>query len=244
MIKKNLLDRFITKYNLNGSTERVTWVATKDSLSTKFMTDDKNAIGEVKLNEHVLDDGSYYIIETAQLKNLMGVLGDEMDIKVQSTNGRTTGLTLGDGSSKATFVLASDDSSIPKTPKPKIDFNQFPFQLSLPIDRNFMERFIRAKSALSQVDTFTVVSDGKTVDIVLGYSTINTNRISMKMEGATASKIDPIDFHARSLRDIFMSNKEATEGTIDVSTDGLVRVKLTQEDFTTTYYLPQVKVEN
>jgi hypothetical protein len=244
MIKKNLFDRFITKYNLNGSTERVTWVATKGTLTTKFMTDDKNAIGEVTLNEHVLDDGSYYVIETSQLKNLMGVLGEEISLKVQSTNGRTTGLLLSDGESKATFILASDDSSIPKTPKPKVDFNQFPFQISIPIDKNFMERFNRAKGGLPDVTTFTVLCDGKTVDIVLGYSTINTNRIALKVQGSTMSKIDPIDFHARSLRDIFTSNKEATAGTLDISTDGLLRVKLTQDDFTVSYYLPQVKVEN
>lgn len=244
MIKKNLLDRFIAKYNLNGSTERVTWTATKNSLTTKFMTDDKNAIGEVTLNEHVLDDGSYHVIETSQLKNLMGVMGEEITLKVQNTNGRTTGLMLSDSDSKATFVLASDADAVPKTPKPKVDFNQFPFQISIPIDRNFMERFSRAKGALPDVTTFTILSDGKTVDIVLGYSTINTNRITLKVQGTSIAKIDPIDFHARSLRDIFMSNKEATDGTLDVSTDGLLRVKLTQDDFTAAYYLPQVKVEN
>lgn len=244
MIKKNLFERFITKYNLNGSAERVTWVASKDKLTTKFLSDDKNVVGEVTLNNHVMDDGLYHVIETGQLKNQMGVLDDDINIKVQSTGGRTTGLILSDNNTKTVFVLASDNSNVPKVPTPKVDFNNYPFEISLPIDRAFMERFARAKGALPAVDTFTVISDGKTVDIVLGYSTINTNRISMKMEGATASKIDPIDFHARCLKDIFVSNKEATAGTIDVSTEGLARVKLTQEDFTAVYYLPQVEMES
>ncbi len=241
MIKKNLLERFIAKYNLNGSAERVTWVAAKDSLSTKFLSDDKHVVGEVSLNQAVLDAGSYYVMETQQLRNLTGVLGDDITIKVQNTNGRTTGLTFSDNDVKTTFVLASDNSNIPAVPKSK---STPTYELSLPFDRNFMDRFVRAKTALAQVDTFTVLSDGKAVDIVLGYSNINTNRITLKMTVANPVKVAPIDFHARCLRDIFMANKEATAGILDVSTEGLARVTFTQDDFTTTYYLPQVEVEN
>lgn len=241
MIKKKLLERFIAKYNLAGAAERVTWVADKTSLSTKFLSDDKHVIGEVSLNQHVLDDGSYYVMETNQLQGLVGVLGDDIAVKVQNTNGRNTGLTFSDGDAKTTFVLASDDSNVPKVPKSK---GQPSYELQLPFDKNFMDRFIRAKGALPQVDTFTVISDGKTVDLVLGYSSINTNRITLKTTATQQVKIDAIDFHARCLRDIFAANKEATDGTLFVSSEGLAKITFNQDDFTTTYYLPQIEMES
>jgi hypothetical protein len=236
---KSVLDRFIAKYNLNGTADKVTWKSDKSGLSTRFISDDRNVVGEVSTTEFAMDPGEYYVYETSQLRGLLGVLSDDITVKVQTDGTKTTGLTFSDKSIKTTFVLAKDASTIPGAP----NFKNLPkFEFTIKMDRAFMDRFIKAKGALSDVDTFAVVADGKTTNLVLGHSKMNTNRIALECEVDTQAKMDAIHFHARCLRDVLVANKEADEGTLEVSSEGLIRVKFTLTDFTVAYYLPEVKL--
>lgn len=237
---KNVLDRFIAKYNLNGTADKVTWKSDKSGLSTRFISDDRNVVGEVSTTEISMDPGEYYVYETSQLRGLLGVLSDDITVKVQTDGTKTTGLTFSDKSIKTTFVLAKDVSTIPKAPT----FKNLPkFEFTVKMDRTFMDRFVKAKGALSDIDTFAVVADGKTTSIVLGHSNMNTNRIALECEVDTQFKMDAIHhFHARCLRDVLVANKEADEGTLEVASDGLVRIKFSLTDFDVAYYLPEVKL--
>jgi hypothetical protein len=118
------------------------------------------------------------------------------------------------------------------------------FENVITLDPVFIERFIKAKGALPDVTTFTVLSDGKVVQVVLGYDSNNTNRITLSATAESSEKTEPIDFHAKYMRDILSANREATAGKLEVSSQGLARITFVIDDFDVVYYLPQVKRED
>jgi hypothetical protein len=239
-MKKSILERFISKYNLAASAESVTWTANKSGLSTKFISEDKHVIGDVKCSGIDMDAGEYSIYETGILRSLLSVAGDEIDMSVQKTNGKATALIFKDSSSKVSFVLA-DPTNIPKVP----DIKALPnFGNVIVLDSTFMERFVRAKGALTDIETFTILSDGTNIEVILGYSDMNTNRVNIKTTVQTAEKIDPLDFHARYMKEILVANKEAKSGKLEIAKEGLARITFELDEFTVTYYLPQIQREN
>ena len=240
-MKKSTFERFISKYNLSGAGfDAVTWKSDATGLSTKFVSDDKHVIGHVSTPDITLDAGTYSISETPVLRALIGVLDEVIDVKVQTVQTKSVALNFKDATTKVSFVL-SDAANIPGVPVIK----QMPdFNVVFKFDKTLMDRFIRAKGALSDVDTFTVMSDGTKVDIVLGYSKNNTNRVTIGVVPELTEKITPIDFSARYMKEIFVANKEAESGKLEISTDGLSRVTFEISDFTVLYYLPEVKRED
>jgi hypothetical protein len=239
-MKKSTLERFISKYNLSGAADGVTWKADKTGLQTEFVSDDKHVIGNIKSTGLSFDPGNYSIYDTAALRGLLGVLEDDIDVTANKTGNVVTSLTIKDDSTKVTFVLSSPDN-IPAVPAIK----SLPaFENVILLDAKFVERFVKAKSALADVETFTVVSDGKKVDVVIGYDNNNTNRVTIAASTEKSGKIDPIDFHARYMKDILVANKEAKSGKLEVSSEGLARITFVVDEFDITYYLPQVKREN
>lgn len=239
-MKKSLLERFISKYNLSGGTDGVTWKADKKGLSTKFISDDKHVIGNISTKQITLDDGDYSIYDTPVLRGLLSVLDDDVSISVNLHNNKPMSFTLKDDTTKVGFVLA-DPANIPAVPTTKA----LPtFENVLTLDKTFIERFVKAKGALPDVETFTVLSDGKVAQIVLGYDNNNTNRITLSVTAEETEQTDPIDFHARYMKEILVANREATAGKLEVSSKGLARITFVIDDFDVTYYLPQVKREN
>ena len=239
-MKKNTLDRFISKYNLSGAADAVTWKADKTGVSTRFISDDKHVIGDVKATSLTFDDGSYSIYDTTALRGLLSVLDEEIEVTPNKTGAQVTSLTIKDDSTKVAFVL-SDAQNIPKVPEIK----SLPkFENIIVLDAKFIERFVKAKGALADVETFTVISDGKKVDVVIGYDNNNTNRVTIAATAEQAAKIDPIDFHARYFKDVLVANKEAKSGKLEVSSEGLARITFTVDEFEVTYYLPQIQRES
>lgn len=239
-MKKSTLERFISKYNLSGIADGVTWKADKTGVSTKFVSDDKHVIGDIKSTALKFDDGEYSIYDTAALRGLLSVLDDEIEVTPNKTGTRITSLTIKDDSTKVAFVL-SDPQNIPVVPAIKA---LPPFENVILLDAKFVERFIKAKGALADVETFTIVSDGKKVDVVIGYDNNNTNRVTITAATEKSTKIDPIDFHARYMKEILVANKDAKSGKLEVSSEGLSRITFVIDDFEVTYYLPQVQREN
>ena len=245
-MNKQVLDRFIQKYHLNGSSESVVWSTKKDKLTTRFITDDKSVLGTITADPkgdatffkgfNVMDSDEIAVNDTMQLKSLLSVLDDDIKVDFEKGSGKNTALKIADKSTKATYVLA-DASVIPVVPALK----QLPeFELELTIDDAFMNTFVKAKSALSEVETFTVIADDKKVSIVIGYSKLNTNRVTIGVVSTKCEKIDPISFSARYFRDILSANKECKNGTLKVSSQGLAHATFVSDNFDSEYYLVQI----
>jgi hypothetical protein len=115
-------------------------------------------------------------------------------------------------------------------------------ELTIELDEKFVNTFIKAKSALNDVETFAVISNGETsvASIVIGHSSLNTNRISITAQIDSPTKMAPINFSANYLREILVANKEIKTGTLEVSSKGIAIVKFNMNDYVATYYLVQI----
>jgi hypothetical protein len=238
-MQKTKFEKFISKYNLGGSCESVVFKSDGVVLSVRAISDDKNVLGEVILKEANFPEGDFGVYETKKLRSILSVLDENLEIKTSSVNDKITGLNITDGETKATFVLA-DISVVPAVPELK---KLPPMDFTITLDEKFVNTFIRAKGALSEVDTFTVISDGKdtTATVVIGHSNLNTNRIAINATTDKTVELAPINFSAKYFKEILVANKDATNGTLEVSSKGLARATFEVDNISTVYYLVQEK---
>lgn len=237
-MEKTKFERFISKYNLGGSCESVSYNVTDDEIITRAISDDKNVLCEVIAPSMGFKVGVYPVYETAKLRSLLGVLGDSLKVNVKKSGENPTAITFDDSNTEVTFVLA-DARVIPTVPDLK---KMPPFDMTIVMDEQFINTFVKAKGALSEVDTFTVMSEGKTTtaDVILGYSSLNTNRVKLKATLEEAVEVNAISFSAKYLREILVANKDAKGGKLEISSKGLARTSFMVDNIKSTYYLVQI----
>jgi hypothetical protein len=231
-MEKSRLINFIRKYHLNGLIQSVAWNS-NESLSTRFISDDKSLVGEVLMHEFSGTPSKMGIYNTDTLIKLINVLGNDINFNVRISQDTPLALILDDNSTTVNFLLA-DLSVIPTSPVMK----QLPeFQLTIKITKEFTDKFIRATSALSDSKHFTVAKNQKSnkYQVVLGYN--DTNRIYLDTDCDASTDIDPISFYANHLREIIVANKDANGGSISISSEGLARVDFQIDGFETRYFL-------
>lgn len=239
-MEKSKLERFISKYNIGGACESVKYVSDGTEMTVRSISDDKNVLAEVTSHDIGFPEGEFSIYETRKLNSLIGVLGDKLKVAANKNNSKVIGLNLSDSDTKVTFVLA-DESVIPKVP----DLKKLPpTEIEIVLDEKFINTFSKAKGALSEVDTFTVMSDGTDATVVIGYSTLNTNRVNIKTTTKANKKIDPISFSANYLKEILLSNKEIKNGLLRVSSNGIAVAEFDGEGFTSKYYLVKIDTKD
>lgn len=238
-MEKSKFEKFINKYNLGGSCESVVYSVKGKTLSTRSISDDKNVLCEVTAPSMGIEEGEYAVYETAKLRSLLGVVNEALAVNVKKSGDKNIGLTFSDSDTDVTFVLA-DTTVIPTVPDLK---TLPPFNLTIQMNEVFINTFVKAKGALSDVDTFAVMNDGSstTTDIVIGFSATNTNRVRIKAVANEAVQVDPIMFSAKYLREILVANKDAKNGLLEISTKGLSRVTFEHDGISSTYYLVQIK---
>lgn len=238
-MKKDKILEFISRYNLNGSVEAVKWETTGDSTcSTTFITDDKSVLGQVSVKDFDLAEGEVGVYDTARLKQLLTVVGDDVDIEVTNVNDKNVSVVLSDETTSVNFMLA-DLAVIPNVPALK----ELPdFDVKIPFSNDFAKKFVRSASALSDVDTFTLVPEGDDLKLVIGYSTINSNRISLDVitEGKGTLE-DPISFSAKYLKEILNANSDSEKSVLNVSTKGISNIDFEVGDFRCSYYLVEIQ---
>ena len=232
-MEKSKLEKFISKYNLGGSCESVTLKSDGDNLSVRTISADKNVLVEITAEQINFPEGEFGVYDTKKLRSILSVLDENIVVNPSTANGKTTGLNLADNSTNATVIPA-----VPELKKlPIVDF-------TILLDDKFVGTFVKAKSALNDVETFTVMSSGeeKMAEVVIGHSANNTNRISISVATDTAVKLAPISFSANYLREILTANKEVSNGTLQISSKGLSVVKFDANGYTSTYYLVQISI--
>ena len=236
-MNKYVLTRFISKYNLNGNVSSVVINSKDDTLSTRFITGDKSLLGELKLDNWTFEDANLGVYDTEQLSKLLDVLSDDIEIKLKSFDTKAVALEVSDDYAKINYML-SDLSVINQPPELK----QLPeFQVKIKVDTKFITKFIAGKGALPETDTFTVITDDDNVKIVIGYSAINTNRVTLPVETETFEKIDKVSFNANLFKEVLSANKECESALLEVSGQGLSRISFNIDDYSVVYYLVAVQ---
>ena len=236
-MNKYVLTRFISKYNLNGNVSSVVINSKDDTLSTRFITGDKSLLGELKLDNWTFEDANLGVYDTEQFSKLLDVLSDDIEIKLKSFDTKAVALEVSDDYAKVNYML-SDLSVINQPPELK----QLPeFQVKIKVDTKFITKFIAGNGALPDTDTFTVVTDDDTVKVVIGYSAINTNRVTLPVETETFEDISRVSFNANLFKEVLSANKECESALLEVSEQGLSRISFNIDDYSVVYYLVAVQ---
>ena len=232
-MQKDKLNRFIQKYNLGGNVNSVKWESKGNKLVTKFVTPDKSLLGEVVVDKFGFEDAELGIYQTDQLQKLLNVLTDDINLSLKKVGDKAVSLKVSDNATSVDYVL-SDLTIIPQPPNLK-HIPDFGTQIKL--DSNFINTFIKGKSALSDVDFFTIVNKDGDLSIVIGYASTNTNRVNIPVNSISNDISDSISFNANFFKEILVANKECTEAIFKISTEGLSKLEFKVDDYTSTYFL-------
>jgi hypothetical protein len=202
----------------------------------RFISDDKTLLGEVEFNAFTSAGFNVGIYTTSLLKNMIGVLDNDIALKVDKAGDKSVTLKLNSDDTETSYQLA-DLGVIPPVP----DLKALPdFGIEIDMTSQMVDRFIKAKGALSDIDTFTVFTESGDLKMAIGYSSISTNRVTFTVQKNVLVEVKPISFSAKYLKEILTANKEATNAKLKVSTDGLSNVEFQIDDFVCKYYLVEI----
>ena len=231
-MNKSKFDGFVNRYNLGGEIESVMVKSDDKNLSVRMISDDKTLLGDVTVVGGEFPSGEFGIYTTSQLKGLLSVLDES--ITVEEVTGA---LKFSDKKTKVQYMLAAP-SVIPSVPDLKA---LPPFDAEITLDDDFVNKFIKSKGVLADSDTFTFTFKAKKGEVILGYSSINSNRISIEVDCKSKADIEPIAFSAKYLKAILMANKGSKSSSLKISSKGLSHVSFTDGDYTSNYYLVEIK---
>ena len=195
-MKKNNLLNFIGRYHLAGATTSVKWVAKDGTLQTNFITDDQNVIGNIKSDNLDLGNNELGVYATPQLVKMLSAVGDDLNVNVNDVDGTAVSIGVNDKDVDMTFMLA-DLSVIRQVPDLK---NTPDWNVSIELTNDFINKFIKAKNALPESENFGVSCTSGMVDMIINYSTINTNRIKFSVSSDKSSDMSITCFSSTYLK--------------------------------------------
>ena len=218
---------------MGGNVNSVKWKSSGDSISTSFVTPDKSLLGNVTVDKFSFDNAELGVYQTDVLQKLLSVLGDDISLDLSKFDEKAVSLKVKNGPVSVDYVL-SDLSVIAEPPALK----KLPeFGTSVKLDTKFIDTFIKGKSALSDVETFTIKRKGDDCEVVIGYSSTNTNRVNIPVDCTSCDIENPITFNANLFKEVLTANRECTSAVLEVSIDGLARVNFKVDDYDSTYYI-------
>ena len=236
-MNKQKLVRFINKYYLSVTVNSVILHSKSGKISTRFISSDKTLLGELGMDKWPFEDAEVGVYSTDQFLKLLGVLDEDVNVSINKAGEKAISLKVTDSNSAVNYMLS--DTSIINKPSP---MKRIPnFELKIDITPQVMSKFISGKGALSETENFTVITDGVNTKMVIGYSSVNTNRVTIPVTTSECSNIDNVSFNATVFKEVLNANKECESATFEVSSEGLSRITFKVDDYSSTYYLVAVQ---
>jgi len=234
-MKKQRLVRFINKYHLNGIADSVVLRSESNELKlgTRFVSSDKTLLGTIIMDKWNFEDANIGIYTTEQLLKLLSVLDEDIDVSVTKAGDKTISMKISDSASSVNYML-SDPSIINEPPQLQNIPN---FELSINMTPSVINKFISGKSALQDTATFTVITNESSTKLVIGYSSVNTNRVTIPVVTSEFSSIDNVSFNAEYFKEILHANKECESAFLQVSSEGIAKISFKIDHYTATYWL-------
>jgi len=237
-MNKITLDTFIQKYNLGGNVNSVKWESDGSTLSTRFISPDKSLLGQLTLAKQTLPEFEVGVYDTPLLSKMLGTLADKVDFTLTEHDNTPVAFHLTDSVISADYVLAAI-GVIPDVPELK---NEPEYTTLVNIDAQFINSFIRGKGALADVDTFAINPVDGGLEFTIGYSDINSNRISIKVQSGAVKLTEPVVFNANLFKELLNANKECSKATLQISDKGLAHIEFNVDDFNVKYWLVSQQV--
>ena len=236
MINKLTLQSAINKYYL-GEIESVKWIIKDNTLYVDFMSLNKEVIGKLTYRNFNVEDCELAIFDTKKLLNLINITSGDLLLSIEKVKDINTKLHIADTSFNLTYALA-DPLLIGKIGTVK----ETEWDAVLPLEIEFVEYLIKAKSALQGVDNMTITptKDLNDTDVCIfsfGDENGHNNRITYQMYGEIQPSDISIPFNSKSFKNILNSNKDLEEGKIYINYEGLMKLYFKSEDSESEYYL-------
>jgi hypothetical protein len=231
-MEKSKLQSLINRYYLAGNCEAVKLKENAEGINCELIDMDQTVVGKIQWKTTPFMKGELGINHTGALIKMLSALGENIEIDVKDAAGKNYAMKISEGKTEATFMLA-DTTVIPAVPS----INAEPeYQIEIPVNEEFITRFIKAKNALPDAKNFAVqVKDG-TIRFIINYSTVNADNITFEVGTTTSKDMEPVCFSADKLKEVLVANR-GDSGKLHVSPDGLARINFTGSDFESSYWL-------
>lgn len=237
-MNKQKLVKFIDKYSLGGLVNSAILSFKDNTLNTRFTSGDKSLLGILSMDKWDFEDGEFGVYNTEQLVKLLSVLDDDVTMTVSKAGDKAVSIQMSDSVSKVNYML-TDTSVISRPPVPEsLPQN---FELKININQQFISKFISGKQALPETDTFTIVTNNDKANVVIGYASVNTNRVTIPVSTTEYKHMDLISFNAGNFKEILSANKECESALLEVSPDGIAKITFKIDNYKSTYYLVAVQ---
>ena len=231
-MEKSKLQSFINRYYLAGNCEAVTLKEQEASIGCELIDMDQTIVGKIKWNTAPFMKGQLGINHTGALIKMLGALNENINIDVKEAAGKNYAMKISEGSTQATFMLA-DTTVIPAVPA----INAEPdYEVSIPVNDEFISKFIKAKNALPDAKNFAVQITNGQIKFIINYTTVNADNISFEVGTTSNADMEPVCFSADKLKEVLVANR-GDSGELKVSPDGLARIDFMGSDFESTYWL-------
>jgi hypothetical protein len=79
---------------------------------------------------------------------------------------------------------------------------------------------------------------------VIGYASIASNRVTIPVETTKYKMMEPISFNANMFASILNANKDCESATLEVSSQGLSRIKFSIDNYDSEYFLVSTQAVN
>ena len=173
------------------------------------------------------------VYSTDQFIKLLGVLDEDIRVHLTKAGDKAISLRVTDSNSAVNYML-SDTTIINAPPQMK----QVPeFEIEIDVTPQLITKFISGKSALADEEYFTVISDGNNTKLVIGYASVNTNRVTIPVTTTKSQAIQNTSFDANLFKEVLSANKDCESATLHVSSEGLSRITFNISGFSSTYFL-------
>jgi hypothetical protein len=231
-MEKSKLQSFINRYYLAGNCEAVTLKESEESINCELIDMDQTVVGKIKWNTTPFMKGMLGINHTGALIKMLGAVGENINIDVKEAAGKNYAMKISEGTTQATFMLA-DTTVIPAVPT----INAEPdYQVQIPVNEEFINKFIKAKNALPDAKNFAVQVQNGIIKFIINYTTVNSDNITFEVGTSTGVDMEPVCFSADKLKEVLVANK-GDVGQLHVSPDGLSRIDFVGADFESSYWL-------
>ena len=236
MINKSILQSVISKYYLNVC-ESVKWEVEDNVLNIKFMSPTADIIGKVQCNNFPLENSEIAIYDTKKLSSLISICNGDLLLELEKQNKLINKLKISDLNFNLTYAV-SDPLLISKVGTVNIP----DFKVNLNLTSEDIDNLIKAKSALQGIDNMLITTttnlDGENVcEFVFGDEHGHNNKITYQISGDITEESMKIPYNSDTFKTVIHANKDMEEGTMKISSMGLIEFKFKTDEVSSEYYM-------
>ena len=136
-MKKHSLNRFIEKYYLGGNCSSVVIKSDGNKLSTRFITGDKNLLGELTMSDWKFDSAELGVYNTEQLVKLLSVMSENISMDLTKAGDKVVSLKISDSASDVNYMLS--DLSVINTPPNLKSIPEFEVKIKVDKSNEFID---------------------------------------------------------------------------------------------------------